>query len=117
MAGRQEELRRAASNSILRGAYQVAIEALDAMVYRLGMLRALAVPARHQVPGSITSPVHAPKTVTRWRRSRPDPCGTQSATVMPVGAEHPPGQASDASERRSVPAETVPAMWNAILGA
>jgi hypothetical protein len=34
-------LRRAASNSVLRGAYQAAIEGLDAVVYRLGMLRAL----------------------------------------------------------------------------
>jgi hypothetical protein len=61
MARRLEELRRSASNSVLRGAYQVAIEALDAVVYRLGMLRAMEAPARHQARGSITSPASAPK--------------------------------------------------------
>ena len=67
MARRLEELRRAASNSVLRGAYRVAIEGLDAVVYRLGMLRALEAPARHQDPGSITSPAPAPKTATPAR--------------------------------------------------
>jgi len=67
MARRREELRRAASNSVLRGAYLVAIEALDAVVYRLGMLRALEARARHQARGSITSPGPAPKTATSAR--------------------------------------------------
>jgi hypothetical protein len=64
MARRLEELRRSASNSVLRGAYEVAVEALDAVVYRLGMLRAVEAPARPQVPGSVTSPARAPKTAT-----------------------------------------------------
>jgi hypothetical protein len=64
MARRLEELRRSASNSVLRGAYQVAIEALDGVVYRLGMLRSLGAPTRPQVPGSVTSPARAPKTAT-----------------------------------------------------
>jgi hypothetical protein len=65
MARRLEELRRAASNSVLRDTYQVAIEALDAVVYRLGMLRALEAPARHQAP--IISPAPAAKPAPRVR--------------------------------------------------
>ena len=41
MARRLGELRSAAGNSELRAAYQAAIEGLDAVVYRLTMLRAL----------------------------------------------------------------------------
>ena len=41
MARRLAELRGAAGNSELRAAYQAAIEGLDAVVYRLTMLRAL----------------------------------------------------------------------------
>jgi ADP-ribose pyrophosphatase YjhB (NUDIX family) len=67
MSRRLEELRRAASNSVLRDTYQVAIEALDAVVYRLGMLRALEAPARHQTPGPITSPAPAAKPAPRVR--------------------------------------------------
>jgi len=40
MLRRLEELRRAASNSDLRRAYETAIGSLDAVVYRLAMLRA-----------------------------------------------------------------------------
>jgi hypothetical protein len=64
---RLEELRRAASNSVLRDTYQRAIEALDAVVYRLGMLRAPEAPARHQVRGSIISPAPTAKAATPAR--------------------------------------------------
>ena len=46
MARRLEELRRGASNSELRGAYAAAIDALDAVLYRLAMLRRLEQPLR-----------------------------------------------------------------------
>jgi hypothetical protein len=67
MLRRLAELRRDASNSVLRDAYRVAIEALDAVAYRLGMLRALEAPARHQVRGSITSPAPAAKAASPAR--------------------------------------------------
>jgi hypothetical protein len=40
MLRRLEELRRTASNSELRRAYQAAIDSLDGVIYRLAMLRA-----------------------------------------------------------------------------
>ena len=60
MLRRLTELRRAASNSVLQGAYQAAIEGLDAVVYRLGMLRAMEPtgPARRSVRA--TAPASAP---------------------------------------------------------
>jgi hypothetical protein len=64
MARRLEELRRAASNGVLRDTYQLAIEALDAVVYRLGMLRAPEAPARHQGRGPITQPAPAAKAAS-----------------------------------------------------
>jgi hypothetical protein len=44
MLRRLEELRRATGNGELRAAYQAAVEGLDAVVYRLMMLRALESP-------------------------------------------------------------------------
>jgi hypothetical protein len=74
MLRRLEELRRAASNSELRGAYQAAIGGLDAVVYRLGMLRALEPPKpveARQVPAPGTvPPPSAPKAVTRAAAAR-----------------------------------------------
>jgi hypothetical protein len=64
MLRRLGELRRATGNGELRAAYQAAVEGLDAVVYRLMMLRALESPkpARHQVQTSVTtSPPPTPK--------------------------------------------------------
>jgi hypothetical protein len=57
MARRLEELRRAAGNSELRGAYAAAIDALDAVLYRLAMLRRLEPPkpTRRQMQTSVTA--------------------------------------------------------------
>ena len=49
MARRLEELRRAAGNSQLRAAYEAAIYGLDAVLYRLAMLRTLESPS---LPGA-----------------------------------------------------------------
>ena len=64
MARRLEELRRAVSNSELRGAYAAAIATLDAVLYRLAMLRGLEPPKR--TPLGIAPPP-APKTATPAR--------------------------------------------------
>jgi len=59
-----EELRRATGNGELRAAYQAAVEGLDAVVYRLMMLRALEPPkpARRRVQTAVTpSPPPTPK--------------------------------------------------------
>jgi hypothetical protein len=66
MARRLEELRRTAGNSELRGAYAAAIDALDAALFRLAMLRRLEPPgpARRQASGAI-SPPSAPKAAAR----------------------------------------------------
>jgi hypothetical protein len=61
MLKRLEELCRAASNSELRAAYQAAIEGLDAVAYRLAMLRA-PEPARRHAP--VTTPALSPKVAT-----------------------------------------------------
>jgi hypothetical protein len=62
MLRRLEELRRTTSNSELRGAYAAAIDALDAVLYRLAMLRKLEPPKR--APLGITPP---PKAATPTR--------------------------------------------------
>ena len=70
MARRLEELRRAAGNGELRAAYRAAVEGLDAVMYRLTMLRALESPkpARRQVQTSVTtSPPPTPKGATPTR--------------------------------------------------
>jgi len=64
MLRRLEELRRATSNSETRTAYQAAVEGLDAVVYRLTMLRSPGPtkPARSRVQTSVTtSPPPTPK--------------------------------------------------------
>jgi hypothetical protein len=63
MLRRLDELRRAASNSELRAAYQGAIEGLDAVAYRLAMLRAPG-PAATRAPltTAAPSPPSAPKS-------------------------------------------------------
>jgi hypothetical protein len=53
MLRRLEELQRAASNSDLRRAYETAIGSLDAVVYRLAMLRA---PGPVATPAPLTAP-------------------------------------------------------------
>ena len=71
MLRRLEELRRAASNSELRGAYQAAIDSLDGVIYRLAMLRVLEQPgpALRQASGT-TAPPSAPKAAARARAAR-----------------------------------------------
>ena len=51
MARRLEELRRAAGNSQLRAAYEAAIYGLDAVLYRLAMLRTLGIARACPAPG------------------------------------------------------------------
>ena len=62
MARRLEELRRAAGNSQLRAAYEAAIYGLDAVLYRLAMLRTLELPepARRQVSATPATKAAAP---------------------------------------------------------
>jgi hypothetical protein len=102
MARRLEELRRSASNSVLRGAYLVAIEALDAVVYRLRMLRALEAPARHQARGSITSrrrrrlprPLGPrPRGSVRHASGDRDACGSGPAARTGIGRQPDPADA------------------------
>ena len=64
MLKRLEELRRAASNSELRAAYQAAIDGLDGVVYRLAMLRP---PKRTPLSAAVSSPPPAPKATTPTR--------------------------------------------------
>jgi hypothetical protein len=68
MLRRLEELRRTASNSELRSAYQAAIGRLDGVAYRLAMLRPLDAPKPAQRPteaSNATPP--APKATTPTR--------------------------------------------------
>ena len=67
MLKRLEELRRAASNSELRGAYAVAIDTLDAVLYRLAMLRRLEPPKRTPLSTATPSPPPAPQGTTPVR--------------------------------------------------
>jgi hypothetical protein len=64
MLKRLEELRRAASNSELRAAYQAAIDGLDGVLYRLAMLRP---PKRTPLSATVSSPPPAPKAATPTR--------------------------------------------------
>jgi hypothetical protein len=64
MLKRLEELRRAASNSELRAAYQAAIDGLDGVLYRLAMLRP---PKRTPLSTAVSSPPPAPKAATPTR--------------------------------------------------
>jgi hypothetical protein len=74
MLRRLTELRRAASNSVLRGAYQAAIEGLDAVVYRLGMLRAVEPPGPARRPARVTASASAPpKTAAQIGVTRKPP--------------------------------------------
>jgi hypothetical protein len=61
MLKRLDELRRAASNSELRAAYQAAIDGLDGVLYHLAMLRA-PEPTRRHAP--VTTPALSPKVAT-----------------------------------------------------
>ena len=56
-----EELRRTASNSDLRRAYEAAIGSLDAVVYRLAMLRAPRPAATRAPLPAASPPPSAPK--------------------------------------------------------
>jgi hypothetical protein len=71
MLHRLEELRRMASNSDLRSAYEMAIGSLDGVVvYRRAMLRPLDAtkPARHPAQASVDAPApSAPKAATPVR--------------------------------------------------
>ena len=67
MLKRLEELRRAASNSELRAAYQAAIDGLDGVLYRLAMLRALRPPKRTPLSTAVFPPPPAPKAATSTR--------------------------------------------------
>jgi hypothetical protein len=70
MLRRLEQLRRAASNSDLRSAYEAAIGSLDGVVYRLAMLRALDAPkpVRRPAEASVSAlPRSAPKAATPTR--------------------------------------------------
>ena len=64
MLRRLEELRRAASNRELRGAFAAAIDALDAVLYRLAMLRRLEPPKRSPLG---IAPPPTPKAATSAR--------------------------------------------------
>ena len=64
MLKRLDELRRAASNSELRAAYQAAIDGLDGVLYRLAMLRP---PKRTPLSAAVSSPPPAPKATTPTR--------------------------------------------------
>ena len=65
MLKRLEELRRAASNSELRAAYQAAIDGLDGVLYRLAMLR--PPPKRTPLSAAVSAPPPAPKAATPTR--------------------------------------------------
>jgi hypothetical protein len=65
MLKRLEELRRAASNSELRAAYQAAIDGLDGVLYRLAMLR--SPPKRTPLSTAVFPPPPAPKAATPTR--------------------------------------------------
>ena len=67
MLKRLEELRRAASNSELRAAYQSAIDGLDGVLYRLAMLRALRPPKNTPLSTTVSSPPPAPAAATPTR--------------------------------------------------
>ena len=70
MLRRLEELRRMASNSDLRGAYEAAIGSLDGVVYRLAMLRPLDAPkpARRPAEAAVSAPPRSvPKAATPTR--------------------------------------------------
>jgi hypothetical protein len=67
MLKRLEELRRAASNSELRAAYQAAIDGLDGVLYRLAMLRALRPPMRTPLSTAVFPPPSAPNAATPTR--------------------------------------------------
>jgi hypothetical protein len=61
MLHRLEELRRTASNNDLQRAYEAAIGSLDAVVYRLAMLRAPASAATRAPLTAASPPPSAPK--------------------------------------------------------
>ena len=67
MLKRLEELRRAASNSELRAAYQAAVDGLDGVLYRFAMLRALRPPMRTPLSTAVFPPPPAPKAATSTR--------------------------------------------------
>jgi hypothetical protein len=70
MLRRLEELRRIASNSDLRGAYEAAVGSLDGVVYRLAMLRPLDAPkpARRPAEAAVSAPPRSvPKAATPTR--------------------------------------------------
>ena len=82
MLRRLEELRRASHSNDLRGAYQVAINGLDGVAYRLTMLRAPVAPkpVRRSAPAPVTGPLPlAPKAATPTR-----------ATAARIGAARKP---------------------------
>ncbi|HEY2638352.1 MAG TPA: hypothetical protein VGI66_00510 [Streptosporangiaceae bacterium] len=72
MLRRLEELRRASRSNDLRGAYQVAINGLDGVAYRLTMLRALEAPKPVRRSDQRRSPTlprrrhRAPRQPERW---------------------------------------------------
>jgi hypothetical protein len=68
---RLEELRRMASNSDLRGAYEAAIGSLDGVVYRLAMLRPpdAPKPARRTAEASVSAPPRSAPTATAATRA------------------------------------------------
>jgi hypothetical protein len=70
MLKRLEELRRAASNSELRAAYQAAIDGLDGVLYRLAMLRALRPPKRTPLSAAVSPPPPPAPTPTRAAAAR-----------------------------------------------
>jgi hypothetical protein len=61
MLRRLEELRPAASNGDLRRAYEAAIGSLDAVVYRLAMLRAPGPAPRSPLTTAASPPPSTPK--------------------------------------------------------
>jgi hypothetical protein len=68
MLRRLEALHRTATNSELRAAYRAAIEGLDAVVYRLAMLRAPGRAAtRAPLSAPASPPPSAPKRATAPR--------------------------------------------------
>ena len=74
MLRRLEELRRATGNGELRAAYQAAVEGLDAVVYRLTMLRALESPK----PARARCRRRSPPLLRQRQRAQPRQSGSRS---------------------------------------
>ena len=110
---RLEELRRTASNSDLRSAYEAAIGSLDGVVYWLAMLRPLDAPkpAKHQAPASVAAP---PARKTKAAAAPRQPLG--SVLRASHGGEAPLSRAVAAIGHERVAPWTIRPMHNPTRG-